>query len=312
MKEFDLIASRLRSLSGRPGLNLLDDVAVLSDQPESGWVITSDTLVEGTHFRSSDPLASVGSKLVRVNVSDLFAKAAEPQWAILNLTWPKDRQDHDLSALIDGLASDLERFGIKLIGGDTTTSKSDVVLSLTLFGRPLRERGPVLRSGGSPHEDLWLSAPVGDGYLGLNDPQSYPHAAGHYLEPRLASAEQLELIARHATGSLDVSDGLVADASHLAAASGLAIEIESEACPLSVDGRRFVGQSADTDRLITLLTGGDDYCVLFTAPVESRASLERAMHRIGSTCEGKGVKVIGRDGEPLQILKGGYEHGSTE
>lgn len=311
MKEFDLIAGRLRSLSGKPGLNLIDDVAVLSDQPEAGWVITSDTLVEGTHFRSSDPLESVGRKLVRVNVSDLFAKATKPQWAILNMTWPKDREDHDLNAFIDGLASDLERFGIKLIGGDTTTSQSDFVLSLTLFGRPLSDRGPVLRSGGSPHDDLWLSGPVGDGYLGLIDQQSYPHAAGHYLEPRLASVEQLELIARHATGSLDVSDGLVADAGHLAAASGMAIEIHSEACPLSVDGRRFVGRPAETDRLIRLITGGDDYCVLFTAPLESRALLESAMFRIGRTFEGTGVKVIGRDGEPLQILKGGYEHGST-
>ena len=117
MKEFDLISQYLRPLSSsEEAAGLTDDVSVVPEMAGSA-IITTDTLVEHVHFNRTDPMDLVGKKLVRVNVSDCYAKAALPRFALFNLTWPADRSDDDLRLLIEGLKADLEFFGIDLIGG---------------------------------------------------------------------------------------------------------------------------------------------------------------------------------------------------
>lgn len=324
MKEFDIIRRLLRPLSrSESAAGLADDVSMLpiSDCP---LIVTTDTLVEHVHFNSSDPLYSVGKKLVRVNVSDCLAKAAQPRFALFNLTWPHSRGDDELEALIQGLSDDFQYFGIDLIGGDTTSSRNDIVLSLTLFGECVRNEGPVRRSGAQPDDDIWVSGSIGDGFLGLKARHSSDlgnqlrKAELHYLVPQIPDRTIAECIGRFASGSIDVSDGLIADARHLSDASGVQLVISADKVPFSDEARHVVTTAGLGISLSDLISGGDDYQCLFTAPQKFREEIESfkevydlTLTRIGDVRSGAGVLAMDRSGKVFKALNSGWEHGKT-
>ena len=271
MNEFDLIRRYFAPLATSPGADQLrDDVALIAP----GLIATKDAIVEGIHFLPDDPLDTVAQKLVRVNVSDIIAKGGKPDAALLALVWPKGRPHEDLEAFARGLGKDLQRWGAHLAGGDTTSTDGPLTLTLTLTGR-VGQRGPVRRSGAEPGDDVWVTGAIGDSWLGLQ-------AATDRLGPLSAEARNLlvsryrvpepprlpvaDLVAAHATASIDISDGLVADAGHVAEASGARLVLRAADVPLSAVAAYYV-ENAKAD-LRALLTGGDDYQTLFTAPVE--------------------------------------------
>ena len=321
MNEFDFIDRFLRPLSKSDGAAALrDDVARLPDFA-GPVIVTTDTMIEGVHFRKNDPWDSVGRKLVRVNVSDCLAKGAQPRACLLNLSWSREWSFSDAGLMVEGLARDMADFGIELLGGDTTVGPGPVVLSLTMFADCISPEGPIRRKGAQVGDDIWVTGYIGDSYLGLSVPERAEASDdAHYLDdaylvPNLPPVAVAELIARHANASMDISDGLLGDAGHLAAASDVELFIDLPAMPVSVQAQRYLGGPLTEEDRLKLASGGDDYQVLFTASVSSRKAIEafasdHAMKvtRIGICLEGQGVSGVGIDGMNTETLSDGWQH----
>ena len=308
MDELEVIG-RLRSIATHPAAReLLDDAAVLE-----GFVVTHDTIVEGVHFLPFDPPASVGWKLVTVNLSDLAAKGASPAGALLALTITGDGEWE--AEFLNGLEAACESYGLPLIGGDTTALPRGAprVLGLTAMGRA-GERTPS-RGGGSAGDRLWLVGTLGDAAAGLAllraDRRCTSPLVDVYRRPVPLLADGLAL-AQHANAMMDVSDGLLLDAKRLAEASYCGAVVDLDRIPLSDAFRQELGDGLEP-RLFAA-TGGDDYALLAALPAEldpSTLSLPSGtrMHCIGALAAGRpGIRLTfeGRDVPLPESL--GYEH----
>jgi thiamine-monophosphate kinase len=349
--EFDVIRTLFAPYAANPGARaLLDDAAVL--EAHGALVITTDAIVEGVHFLPGDPIDTVAMKALRVNVSDIVAKGARPVAALLTLAWSDTRPAAELKVFADSLGRDLRFFGVDLIGGDTTSTPGPLMVSLTLIGAPLGQRTPS-RSDAQVGEDVWLiGGEIGSAWLGLQlrrgelslarlrqgrdeaeaqmqsrtlaqempdylrlPNEDFDAEAGWLMTTYLAPFVRPEcapIVSKFASASMDVSDGLVADAGKLAAASGMALRIEINAVPFSIPAERWAHTGGDVRKLIT---GGDDYVVLFTAPAELRGAIEAAegsralrLARIGRVEAGAGVTVVDLKGQAIAIPEPGYSH----
>lgn len=320
--EFGRIARFFRPLAeGFAGARALrDDAAVFAPPAGQSLVVTTDAIVAGVHYIGDEGPGDVAAKLVGVNLSDLAAMGADPYCYTVTLALPKDHDDAWVEAFAGELARAQETYGWALAGGDSVSTPGPACLTLTGFG--LVPEGAALgRAGARDGDDLWVSGTIGDGLLGLEAARA--HAFGEAAErliaryrrptPRLALGRALRGIANAA---LDVSDGLVADAAHLAEESGLAAEISANRVPVSAEAADILAD--DPDRFPDLLTGGDDYELLFAAPPEARAQIEAAaaeadtpVARIGrlSAGEAGGVTVRDADGAPIHFARTGYRHG---
>ena len=308
MRESEVIA-RLRRIATAPeARGLLDDVAVLGD-----LVFTHDSIAEGVHFLSDDPAASVGWKLVAVNLSDLAAKGATPAGALLSLTIVGPAKWED--SFLTGVEAACESYGLPLLGGDTIALPTGAprVLGMTAIGRA-GERVPE-RSGGQAGDALWLVGTVGDAAAGLAQLKADRKATGPLVDIYRRPVPQLEAgrgLAPRAHAMMDVSDGLLLDAQRLADASRCRIAIELDALPLS---SAFVAERGQ-DRAARLFaaTGGDDYALLAALPPEldpATLSLPSGTRvtRIGSLAAGKVSLSLTYDGEPLELPERlGFEH----
>ncbi len=319
--EFDLIARYLAPLSAAaPGaFGLRDDAAVVPVPPGDDLVVTTDAMIEGVHFLAADGAERIARKLLRVNLSDLAAKGAKPLGYQLILGLPGQPDETWLAPFCEGLRRDQEAFGFPLYGGDTVRSPGGIALGITAFGT-LPAGSMLRRSGARAGDDLYVTGSIGDAALGLEtklNHRLFSSAAMLFFEsrlhvptPRVAMGQGLRGLAHAA---LDVSDGLVRDAGHIAAESGLRVVIEAAAVPLSLATRQAVQD--DPDLLDIVLTGGDDYELLFAAsPGQAKqiAALSRsvglAATRIGRLEAGQGVEVLDQAGSPLTLRRTGFQH----
>ena len=299
MNEFDRIAHYFAPMARSPGAHgLRDDVATLAETGGRS-IITTDCLVESVHFLPADPIGSVARKLVRVNVSDCLAKGALPREALLTLGWPAGRKESDLEEFAAALGDELRDWDIELIGGDSVTVPGGFFVSLALTGRCLSPGGPILRFGARPGEDLWVSGEIGWGHIGLKAAHSGgdPEAAERYRVPTLPPPIIAELVAATATASMDVSDGLIGDLIKLCSASGVSADLHLDRVP-------FAGMPKDRDEKLTLATAGDDYQVLFAAPVSAREQIAAWSDATGSPITRIGTVQKGSD---LRLFDGGEE-----
>ncbi len=343
----DLFAPHATSAGARA---LRDDAAVLETQGKV--VITTDTIVEGVHFLASDPIETVAMKALRVNVSDIVAKGARPVAALLNLVWSDARASAEIATFAEAFGRDLKFFGVDLIGGDTTSTPGPLTISVTLIGKPLGARVPA-RADAQVGEDVWLiGGEIGSSWLGLQlckgelslarlregrdemQAQMESRALAQtmpdylklpqedfdaeaawlmtaYLAP-FVRPESAVIVSKFASASMDVSDGLVVDAGKLAEASGVGLRIEINAVPFAIPAERWAFTGGDVRKLIT---GGDDYVVLFTAPSELRGAIEASegsqalrLARIGMVEPGQGVTVVDAKGQAIAIPDAGYSH----
>ncbi len=310
--EFVLIARHFRPLAGPGALDLADDAAVFTPPPGKELVVTADAMVEGVHFLPSDPPELVGKKLLRVNLSDLAAKGAAPLGYLMTVAAPRTTPDAWFAGFAAGLAEDQARYGVWLLGGDTTATPGPITLSLTIFGTV--EPGQMIRRAGArPGDGIWVTGTIGDAALGLlalqgQLPDPTGHLAARYRlpEPRLGLR-----LAGIATAGMDISDGLVQDLGHICRATGVAAEIEAAAVPLSA-----AACAAGPDWLTTHLTGGDDYELLLAVPPERERVLAQAgrraglpLTRIGRFLAGSpAVRVRDANGAPLRLERGGWSH----
>jgi thiamine-monophosphate kinase len=284
LDEFDWIEA-LRPLTGGEGasLGLLDDAAVLAARPGFDLVISKDAMVEGVHFLPGESAGVVARRLLRTNLSDLAAKAAEPFGYLLMTAWPADRGQADRQAFIEGLAQDGARFGLVLLGGDTVATPGPLTVSATIFGWT-PAGGALLRSGAKPGDALVVLGAIGDGLLGLRaalgeieDPDGELAAWYRLPEPRISLPGPLR---DFATAAADVSDGLLADVSHIAQASGCGVRVDLDKAPLSRAGAAWLARQPDrAAALETLCAGGDDYALACAA--HDGQALVRAAHDQG-------------------------------
>ena len=307
MDELALI-DRLRLIATDPAARGLDDdVAVIGDM-----VFTQDMKAEGVHFLELDPPASVGWKLVAVNLSDLAAKGAEPVAALLGYTVGPDGEWDE--KFIEGIAAACEAYSLALIGGDTIALPSDApkVFGLTVIGR---SNGPIpSRAGGTPGDALWVVGTLGDASAGLAMLKDDAEAEGPLVEAYRRPVPQLaagRLLAPYATAMMDISDGLLLDASRICAASGCSAAIRLDALPLS---RAYIAERGAGRRARTAAaTGGDDYALLAALPADFDPlglSLPPGtiLARIGELAGGEGLKLSDAAGEVPLPEHLGYEH----
>ncbi len=319
--EFDLIARYFAPLAARfPGAaGLKNDVAVISVPPGYELIVKTDAIVAGVHFLPDDPPDTIAKKALRVNLSDLAAGGGVPLAYQMALSLPNDWTEAWIAQFVAGLADDQHRYSIHLCGGDTVSTPGPLTVSITAFG--LTAIGQAMERGGAkPGDDIWVTGTIGDAQLGLAlsrsglkplDAQSVAYLIDRYRlpQPRLGLAHHLFTTAR---ATIDVSDGLVADLGHICTASGVGAVIEAGAVPLSAPLRELVGR--DPTLLPSLLTGGDDYEILFTASNDMRMAigilakqLGFAITCIGRIVAGSNVSVM-RFGTRLGLERQGFRH----
>jgi thiamine-monophosphate kinase len=319
--EADLIARYFAPLAGPAGLELRDDAALMRPLPSEDLVLTTDALVAGVHFLADDPPGAIARKVLRVNLSDLAAKAARPLGFLLTLALPFDWGDEWLAAFAEGLCADVLTFKCPLIGGDTIATPGPLTLSVTAIGSVSQGRMPR-RTGVRPGDRLYVTGTIGDAAIGLKVRLGHgpdiPQADKAFLldryltpQPRLAL---IDAMAAHASGGMDVSDGFVGDLAKMLDVSQVSADVPIYRLPLSPAARAAI--AADPDLFEVAATGGDDYELLASAPRESAAAFEGAaaaagvpLTFIGEAVKGpRPPKFIGPDGNPVVFGRGAYSH----
>lgn len=302
--EFDIIGRYFSAFGRGPGvvLGVGDDAAVLSVPAGCELVTSVDTVVAGVHFLPDTFPEDIGFRSVAVAASDLAAMGARPLAMTLALTLP-EADELWLHAFSEGIGQASSAFRLPLVGGDTTRGPS--VISVQVFG--LVDQGQAIQRGGAcPGDGVYVSGTLGDAAAALDvlRGQWQPGAAhGEYLlqryyrpTPRLALGQALHGVA---SAAIDISDGLLQDLGHIAAASGAAIEVNADDLPLSAALRSHPDHEQQRR---WALSGGDDYELCITVP--DNVIAPAGFTRIGVVCEGRGVTC---DGAPAQG-QSGYAH----
>ena len=262
-----------------------DDTAVLQD----GTLVTTDTLVEGVHWDHRAAPGDVGWKAVAVNVSDIAAMGGRPTWATLALSMPRPLNRSWIEGFSKGFQAACARWGVLLVGGDTTRSPGPTVVTVTLAGAA---PSPVLRSGAQPGDDIWVTGVPGEAAAGFAMGGEGLRAL-HHPEPPLELALALaEAGLLHA--AMDLSDGLATDLPRLCRASGVGATVQPSRLPSSAI------TEALAQPLEAMVAFGDDYQLLFTAAPRHRdaiGALARQHHtrvsRIGSIRAEEGAVLVG-------------------
>jgi thiamine-monophosphate kinase len=322
--EDSLIARYFKPLATDPGaFGLVDDAAILKAAGED-IVVTTDAIVENVHFLPDDPPDTVARKALRVNLSDLAAKGATSAGFVLTLALCRT-DDGWLLAFARALGEDARSFGCPLLGGDTVSTPGPLTISITAFGRvPAGQMVP--RTGARPGDQVMVTGTIGDAAIGLDILTGGPAAAalatdeaaremliGRYRVPQPRNA-LADAIRAHATGAMDVSDGLAGDLTKLCAASRVSAMIDVARIPVSAAAQSVLaGRAVDIEALIS---GGDDYEILCTVPVSGTAALAAAAARAGIALTPIGRIVEGTDtprfldgeGKELPLARRSYSH----
>ncbi|MBF0428845.1 MAG: thiamine-phosphate kinase [Magnetococcales bacterium] len=302
-------------------LGIGDDAAVLAVPRTQQLLTTVDTLVEGIHFTASDDPFRLGQKALLVNLSDIAAMGGKPCWYLLSLSLPSDTSLTWIEAFVAGLREASERFGVTVVGGNTTGSKAGRTIGITLFGLVGQGRA-LTRAGSEPGDRILVTGTIGDAALALAMRQGGLSLAGGedlaFLQQRLDRPDPrvgLGLAIADAMvvhGMMDVSDGLVADLGHLCAASGVGAQLYAEKVPFSPAARRQLEQNPDL--LPLLLTGGEDYELLCTASPGALALLATLADEAGvplteiGEITASGDVVVTLENKPLPLDRGGWAH----
>lgn len=311
--EFDRIA-RLDALFGRRHGDVLvgigDDAAVV-EAGGTRWVISVDTSIEDTHWRRAWlSERDVGYRAQVAAMSDLAAMGAAPRHAVVALALPGDLAEASFDALAMGIREASDAIGYAVIGGNLARSR-EISITTTVFGALAPSEAPLLRAGAREGDVVAVTGVVGAAALGLralesgNESDALEPFRARWRRPipRFQEAKDVRAVA-HAC--IDLSDGLVQDAGHLAAASGLGLTLHAAAVP-RLAGWEEAARLLDRDPLTFGLDGGEDYELLFTAPPS--ATLPEGATAIGQVTGGPAeVTVLGRDGAPLRGFGTGFDH----
>ena len=321
MAERERIARYFAPLTtAEPGsFSLSDDAAVLTPPAGYSLVLTTDSVIESIHILAHATPTQFAQKLMRRNLSDLAAMGATPWRHLLNMHTPPALPDAWFAEFSSALATEQTAFGMALIGGDSTSGGDRIHLTMTCIG--LLKPPPLLRSGARPNDDIYVSGTIGDAALGLQLLQQKLTIATpshhdfltmryHLPQPRLALGSALHSLA---TACIDISDGLLADAMQIAAASSAGICIERNQIPLSAAAESAAKTYPNSWERIC--NGGDDYELLFTAAPSKRDVIQSLSHklklpltRIGTVTISAGVQLVDANHQPIILNDKGWEH----
>jgi len=314
LNEFDLIEKYFAPLAGEGSFELKDDATLITLTDGHEFVVTQDAIAEGVHFFADDAPELIAKKALRVNLSDLAAKGAKPKSFSLALGLGENCDEAWIERFALGLAQDCMAYGVTLSGGDTFKTGSGTMISITAMGE-VPEEQYVSRLSAKVDDEVFVTGSIGDGALGLLARQGLldsDYLTNRYLlpEPRMDIAP---VVAKFATASMDISDGLVGDLEKLCKASVVGAEIFLEKVPLSVDAKSVI--SYESKYMEIALTGGDDYEILLCVPAEklddfihASAACDFSVAHIGKITAGEGVKVFDINGKTIEFEKTSYTH----
>lgn len=288
-------------------LGIGDDGAIVNSPANQAIVITTDTLLSGTHFPVNTSAYDIGYKSLAVNLSDLAAMGATPAWFTLSLTLPA-ADEKWLLEFCRGLFALAKKYNLQLIGGDITRGPLSITIGAHGFTPP---KQALTRSHAKPGDLIYVTNSLGDAAVGLLLQQKKISIPSHFHEyflkhlnqpePRIEVGEQLRQIA-HAT--IDISDGLTADLGHILKQSDVGALVYCEQIPLSAAMQESV--SFDI-AILFALTGGDDYELCFTAPPDKK-NLLKNFSCIGIITEEKKLDLRMKNGTSFQGTLDGYKH----
>jgi thiamine-monophosphate kinase len=312
--EFSLIQQYFNRVPTQADLGIGDDAALFKVKDGNQLAVSTDMLVAGTHFFEDCEPYYIGWKSLAVNVSDMAAMGAKPKWATLAIALP-DVNETWLAEFSRGFFACAEAYSVDLIGGDTTHGSLNI--SVTIMGEV--EAGKALvRSGAKADDDIWISGVVGNAALGLQSllknidltasEQSACLQDLYMPQPRVQLGLALSGLA---TSCIDISDGLLADLSHILNASklGADIHLDKVTCLASMKQRLQEAVVAQA-----ILAGGDDYELCFTAQAKNRTTIQAISAQLGLplTCIGKTNAVpslnVYYESQPLHLNQFGYDH----
>jgi thiamine-monophosphate kinase len=328
--EFGLIAALQNALPPETTtgpeltIGIGDDCAVWTPPAGESVVATTDSLVEGVHFRLDwTDWARLGHKTLAVNLSDLASMGAAPGIAVITLALTGRERVHDLVAFYHGLGALAESSGVKIAGGDVVASPRATAFHVTALGST-RGGKTLLRSGARPGDVIAVSGTLGASAAGLellrSGPGDHRRAAttapilidAHLApQPRLALGEML--LREGASAAMDLSDGLYGDLPKILVASGVSARVDETAIPVAAAVRALF----PTDWLKLATRGGEDYELLFTAPPDAFMHIQVAAAEIGATVtaigditEGEHHVLTAADagGARRKITSGAFDH----
>lgn len=314
------LADRFKATQKEVLTGIGDDSAVLELKDKACLVASTDTLVEGVHFRlETQTPRQLGKKAVCVAVSDIGAMGAVPKYLLCSVGCRSADSIEFIGNLSQGVEDGCREFEVCLVGGNLSESQT-VFIGMTALGE-VSKNDIVLRSGAAEGDDIYVTGTLGDSALGLRILSSDPGGGGceGFVSRHLDPTPRLEvgrMVAerRVASSMIDVSDGLFCDLEKLTSEHGLGAEVRLADLPLSpgflsLSGRLF----EDAYRLA--VSGGEDYELLFTSSAEKRAATEEisrlcgvAISKIGSVTGGGGIKFFDEGGEEIFYNTGGFEH----
>lgn len=312
VREKDIIEKYFSPLSKKAkGADLLkDDIAVLGNVGSGLMAINMDTLVEGTHFFKNDDPTVLAQKCLRVNLSDLASKGATPIGYFLSLALPKYANEAFVRDFAKGLAIDQANYGMHLMGGDTVKTSDVLTITITLIGL-LQSSDVPRRSNAQVGDDVYVTGTIGDGALGLLSHPAYKgkdklqtefsRHIGHYLcpEPRMDLAP---IISQFVHASMDVSDGLLGDLKTMLKASNLGAEVNINNVPISEETQFILKRNPA--KWQTVLTGGDDYEIIFTAAKADAHAIETLSKNLSYPLTKIGSIINSVELKTLNIPKG--------
>lgn len=307
----DLIRQRVKSRSDVV-LGIGDDAALLSVPSDQLLVVSTDTLNSGVHFPADTTPDNIGYKSLAVNLSDLAAMGATPAWASLAISLPETDVEW-LEKFLDGFFELADEHSVQLIGGDTT--QGPLSITITIHGFVPKDQA-LRRDTAKLGDEIWVTGSIGDAAAGLAQWRGQGLQSAklrHRLDrptPRINVGVALRGIANAA---IDISDGLLADLSHILRASKLGADIE--VCRVPMSKPLLDHFPDDQERYRLQLSGGDDYELCFTAPAHQSLAIEQALAEcdvvgtvIGHVVTGTELKCFDENGDLFDVQKKGFEH----
>ena len=309
--EFEIIERYFKKKMKQTALGVGDDAAMIHVRNNYQLAISSDMLIENIHFLKNTNPSHLGWKSLAVNLSDIAAMGATPKWATLSISLPKINHAW-LKKFSKGFFECADKFGIDLIGGDTT--KGPLSISITIMGESKKDEA-LLRSGAKINDDIWVTGQLGLASMGLANLQ------GQLKLPPLIKMKcirALEIptpktflgsyLSRYANSCIDISDGLIQDLRHILKASKVGASLLLNDIPCE----KFIHTSKQYQ---FVLNGGDDYELLFTAPKKNRTFIKKIAKKtntpitmIGNITKKKALNILSEQGKSIKFNPKGFDH----
>ena len=309
--EFEIIERYFKKKMKQTALGVGDDAAMIHVRNNYQLAISSDMLIENIHFLKNTNPSHLGWKSLAVNLSDIAAMGATPKWATLSISLPKINHAW-LKKFSKGFFKCADKFGIDLIGGDTT--KGPLSISITIMGESKKDEA-LLRSGAKINDDIWVTGQLGLASMGLANLQGQLK-----LPPRIKMKclRALEIptpktflgsyLSRYANSCIDISDGLIQDLRHILKASKVGASLLLNDIPCE----KFIHTSKQYQ---FVLNGGDDYELLFTAPKKNRTFIKKIAKKtntpvtmIGNITKKKALNILSEQGKSIKFNPKGFDH----